>query len=391
MGFYLQTEAQNTIYFEDFENATDNTYQDTTYSLSGLTNWDYMNSFPTIGRLRTNAGAGFPYSGSRALTLDVNTDNNNNTNHVIKTLDMSSFSVTDTIYLSFWYMSHGDETDIEDRVSVRGDSTDPWLTLYNLDPGSLTSGAYSQVTNINISAVLAANAQSYTSTFQMRFTQYDNYEASSTTGTDGITFDDIHLYKSVENELSVDRLISPADTVGRQYTSISFDSNEVVTVEVSNNGTQDQTNVPIYFRLSPGSLVKDTIPSILSGQTINFSFTERANMWTPDVYDITEWVDLAADTVPSNDTVSQSGKWQIQNPIRSLSYAENFNTSNVDTFQNNVIGVRSSKFYEWDYMNSSSNGRMRIHPKPGFYESAPSAVTMGAEQNLGVDVDNYLR
>ena len=71
----LSIVAQITIFHEDFEGTGTDTYTSNTVGLSGAPEWGYENSLTGIARLRINEGAGYAKSGTKANTLDVDTDN----------------------------------------------------------------------------------------------------------------------------------------------------------------------------------------------------------------------------------------------------------------------------------------------------------------------------
>ena len=59
----------------------------------------------------------------------------------------------------------------------------------------------------NLSTTLKSAGKDFSATTQIRFGQEDNYQANSTTGSDGITIDDITIYQRFDDDagiLSVD-------------------------------------------------------------------------------------------------------------------------------------------------------------------------------------------
>lgn len=162
---------------------------------SSFASIDFTSSDPT-GRLRFAAGPGFIHSGMSAATLDKDPSGSNTVNYLVLTYDMSNYSSggAGVISLDFYYMHHGEESNANDSVWIRGSSADPWIGVYDLYANKGAAGVYNYVASIPVESILAANSQSFTSTFQIRFGQEDNFPATSTTVSDGFTFDDITLY-----------------------------------------------------------------------------------------------------------------------------------------------------------------------------------------------------
>ena len=176
---------------EGFEDVITTTYITSTASINGLPEWSYDKT--ANGRLRFTAGSGFYYSGSHAATIDANPSGTYSVNYLISTLNMSAYQASANLELSFYFMHHGEESHANDRVWIRGSNGDSWIQAYDLYANRGTGGAWNTVNNIDIDALLNANGQTLSSTFQIRFGQEDNYPATSTTASDGFTFDDITI------------------------------------------------------------------------------------------------------------------------------------------------------------------------------------------------------
>ncbi len=176
---------------EDFEGAITTTYTANSASLNGLPDWSYEKT--SNGRLRFTAGSSFYLSGSHAATLDADPSGSYSVNYLTSTLNLSSYASSQNLELSFNFMHHGEESHSNDRVWIRGSNTDTWIEIYDLYSNRGTAGVWNYVNQIDIDALLSAAGQSLTTTFQIRFGQEDNYPATSTTASDGFSFDDITI------------------------------------------------------------------------------------------------------------------------------------------------------------------------------------------------------
>ncbi len=180
---------------ENFESLSGTFQQDTGVFCNSTYAWSYETSLASDGRLRF-AVPNFANNDSSAATLDkVLSGGSTVTNYLILTVDLSSYSSSSALELEFSYMHHGEENHPNDRVWIQGSNTNSWVEIYNLYTNQGTSGIYNQVIGLDIDSILA-NAtppQRVSSTFQVRFGQEDNYPATSRTGSDGRSFDDIAI------------------------------------------------------------------------------------------------------------------------------------------------------------------------------------------------------
>ena len=122
-----------------------------------------------------------------------------NTNYLTLTLDLSSYANVYDLTLAFDYIQLGDEEHSDDKVWVRGSNNDSWLEIYDWWPNRASTGTVKQVSDLDIDALLTANSQTVSSTFQIRFGQRDNSFIYGTAGSDGLILDNIQVegYKTL--------------------------------------------------------------------------------------------------------------------------------------------------------------------------------------------------
>ena len=188
--FSFQTECSDLIpvtlpYIEDFEattNITRNTDGDLHCDVDHR--WIYETSGGEVN-FGTNATGTIP-TGLGAFTLDNGNSGALEVNYVILNLDLSAYAASNILELYFDYIENGDETNVEDRVWVRGSDADTWVEVYNWTVGP--SNVVVNVGPLDIDAALSAAGQVPTSTFQVRFGQNDNF---SWAAGDGVSFDNV--------------------------------------------------------------------------------------------------------------------------------------------------------------------------------------------------------
>ena len=193
LNLSTKVNAQIVIWSEGFEEAGNDTYTSNQAAIPGLSNqWEYIKT--DNGRLRMAAGAGYYRSGSRAATFDANPTGTYSENYLIATIDVSAYSSFSDFDLSFSYMDHNDEDHATDRIWARAEPTDAWIEIYDLQPDVTGDGNWNDISGVDVSGQLTGAGQTISNTIYVRFGQEDQWESTSVTGSDGITFDDIQLF-----------------------------------------------------------------------------------------------------------------------------------------------------------------------------------------------------
>ncbi|MCB2209093.1 MAG: PKD domain-containing protein, partial [Bacteroidetes bacterium] len=227
-------------WIEDFEDiGSIETFAANTTTIEGLPEWAYEKT--ATGRLRFAAGSGFYNSGNHAATVDANPSGSSYAvNYIIATLDLSAYALSADLELAFEFMHHGEESNANDRVWIRGSSSDIWIEAFNLYTNRGTVGRWNTISGIDIDALLSANNQSPSSTFQVRFGQEDNYSAFRTTSSDGFTFDDIMVSGTIQSLQNV----STGSGEASQVVFMFADESDIEKlIEVYPNPAKDQLNI----------------------------------------------------------------------------------------------------------------------------------------------------
>ncbi|MFN2370213.1 MAG: FlgD immunoglobulin-like domain containing protein, partial [Candidatus Krumholzibacteriia bacterium] len=127
--------------------------------------------------------ANTPHGGGYHLTMDAVTNGTYATNQADLALDLAGQAQVD---LSFWWKDFGDETHATDGVYFSANDGSSWVKVQDLNGASYSNNVWRQFT-LDVDALAAANGLSLSSTFLVRFQQYDNYQIT----TDGFAFDDV--------------------------------------------------------------------------------------------------------------------------------------------------------------------------------------------------------
>ena len=329
----------STYFVDDIEAATPATYEKDTMALDGLERYDFSRS-TTYGRLRTFVNSGIAYSGTKALTLDANRYySSGNTNYLYGTYNLVNYNVnTNDIRLDFQFANHGQMFNANNKVWIRGSDASPWIEAYDLNSNELAPGAYKKTSSIEVSDLLAANGQSLSPSFQVRWGQWGVIAATDLLNANGYSFDDIRVYE-VFNDMQMLSIDAPISS------SCGLTNNSTIQVTVRNSSSAAINNVPVKYRINNGSWVSEVIPSVAANSTIQYSFTTGADLSAVNTYNIQAIVDLSSDSFHENDTTSTS---IVNSPIiNSFPYLQNFEANDGNWYAG---GTNSS----WQYGTPTS-------------------------------------
>ncbi|QDV05580.1 Thermophilic serine proteinase precursor [Planctomycetes bacterium Poly30] len=133
--------------------------------------------------------ANAPFAGSRHLRMDDTTGNNTySQNEAALHLDLSGES---QVALSFRWKEIGDETHSQDGIYFSSNGGGSYVKVHNLNGGSTTNNTW-QLVNLDLDALAASAGLPLSSTFVVKFQQYDNYPVNS----DGFAFDEVSVTAS---------------------------------------------------------------------------------------------------------------------------------------------------------------------------------------------------
>lgn len=183
--------------------------------------WTFETNLPNKGRAAWGTSAFRKYAGNGAITLDKDFPTSSySINSAILTLDLSNYSTSDGLELSFWWTDHGDEEHVNDKVWIRGGNTEAWVQAYDLNPAQSSNNIFRFVGPIDIDNLLASAspAQVVSNTFQVRFGQQDNGPIPS----DGITFDDISISEVTIPPVQSDYLFGDSNLSDAKYELFNF-------------------------------------------------------------------------------------------------------------------------------------------------------------------------
>ena len=321
-------------FLDDFEGLADSTYRNGQIGLSGGDRYDFR-STTVYGRVRPFINSGIAYSGNQAMTLDADRYNAGGTADSLKaTFNLTAHTgAPDDLRLDFVYKNHTQGPDNANQVWIRGDDSKAWIAVYDLYANQPEPGSYKKSSSIELTDILRANAQDFSSSFQIRFGQFGTLLAADNETGAGYTFDDLHLYK-VDNDVSMVSLDTPV------VASCALGSAVPVRITVHNSADTTVLKIPVKFSIDGGATVVDTVATVSGNGSASFTFTGTANLSATGVHTVVVWTDYPGDSFRGNDTLTVT----IRNSptITSFPYLENFEASNGNWYT-------SGRNNSWEY------------------------------------------
>lgn len=178
---------------------------------SDMSNADFMITVPSGGSYATlpyttSFGSTFDSFWTTAVTangrvrlLTTNTPHSGTYHMVMDDAVSGGFSQTEArlglnlagqtqVALSFWWKDFGDETHTQDGVYFSNNGGASYVKVYNLNGGSFSDNTW-RLQSLDLDALAASAGLTLTSTFVVKFQQYDDYPIT----TDGFAIDDISV------------------------------------------------------------------------------------------------------------------------------------------------------------------------------------------------------
>ncbi|MEZ4652948.1 MAG: S8 family serine peptidase [Candidatus Eisenbacteria bacterium] len=129
--------------------------------------------------------ANTPHGGTRHLTMDSSTSNSYAQNEAWLHLNLAGET---QVTLDYWWKEFGDENHTQDGIYFSSNGGSSFVKVQSLNGQSYSNNTW-QSFSLDVDALAASAGLSLTSTFVIKFQQYDNYPIA----TDGFAFDDISV------------------------------------------------------------------------------------------------------------------------------------------------------------------------------------------------------
>jgi hypothetical protein len=302
---------------DDLETLTSTSYKFDQTGLEGGDHFDFLRNTP-YARLRPFVNSGFAFSGTHAITLDMDrSSGGTNTNYLTGTYNFSTSNASSNdVRLGFSYRGHGQVSNSANKVWIRGNDGAAWVEVFDLDDNQGDAGSGVVVKGVEVARLLNAAGQNFSSSFQVRWGQYGSYQAVDLYGGAGYTFDDIKLSEAID-DIQVQSVVEPASN------SCALSSTTQITIRLRNGSFGTLDTIPVKYRIDGGSWVSETYNGTLtSGSVDDYMFTALANLSAFGTHTIQAVADYPTDNEHDNDTLTLT---VVNQPVvSSFPYLQNF-------------------------------------------------------------------
>lgn len=291
-------------YDENFEaNAIFETVGKSPMAIGGLTKWDFTQSQPH-GRIQNFRSSSVTISGAKSISMDNNkvllTGNiaGSSYNTFTGTFNLSNYDTANwEIRCEFDYVMSGiPKFDTGNSVWVRGKDTDPWIRILDYQIDTVNYGAVFHSGSVPIRDLLSAAGQNFSTSTQIRFTQYDTSRIESSYYGNGVTIDNFKLYY-VTNDIALNAI----DSVYHYNCALS---NQVpLRVQISNGVNNTVHDISVSYQLDNNPVVTEQLDSIAGNDTVQYTFNQTMDLSATTNYNLNVWVNVPTDTYNLNDSI----------------------------------------------------------------------------------------
>jgi len=303
-------------FFEDFESLPRLSLMGDSMGFSSSQHWDYTQSTDS-GRLRSYVDNDICIGGNRSLSMDMAFNTRAALNQLVGTFNLlGNHTGIDEVRLEFDYRIHGTPKYADsNRVWVRGTDTDPWVPIFTYDT-TIPTGLPLNSGTLSITDALTQAGQQFSAATQVAFGQYDTSVIAQNDYGNGLTLDNIKLYK-VLNDVGITAVLSP------QESNCLLGSNTPLTIRVANGVATPVVQVALFYRYDNGPVESDTIPLLAGKAVVDHTFRKSLNTAAFGMHRLDIWMAVPNDSYSNNDSI-MGFLFRNQPVIANFPYLENF-------------------------------------------------------------------
>lgn len=262
--------------------------------------WDYVNTSPDTGRIRSFVNDSITITGTRSVSMDANTNMPGAQNYLLGTFNLSGYDTATTeIRIDYDYMIAGKPRFLQgNEVAVRAADNNnlPWITVKTFDTASVPGQVYNSGT-LSLTDAMKTCVQNFGTALQVRFGQRDTNLIAMKGYGNGMTIDNFRIY-IIQHDVQLLSVVNPAAV------ECGLGNNVPLTVRIYNSVNAVQNNVSVNYKLDNAPVVTENIASIAGKDTIDYTFTQTMQLASQGAHTLTVWLVATGDGYPANDTIA---------------------------------------------------------------------------------------
>jgi hypothetical protein len=194
----------------------------------------------------------------------------------------------------------------------------------------------------------------------------------------------------LDNDLLLDSVLVPVS--GRQFTS-SQPGVQRLSIRVRNPGSLPTSSaISFSFQVNGGIPVTEISAAVIPAHSNTVFIFSPANSYdfsSVGTYDIKAWIHYAADTIPSNDTISYRVRTLRNDPLLlNPSFTEGFELASGQSYTLPRFGLDSLD--RTDFSNSNSNGRLSTFFNSGFARTGTRSILLDVQTQGNLAADSLI-
>lgn len=280
-------------YHTGFESGIDQFWQ--TFTAGG----SEIDTFPAF--LGTAWGSISPVEGTYMLGMHQPNGGTYAQNESWLRLDLCG---TSQVRCAFSWAEWNDETEVQDGVFFSDNGGTTFTKVLDLPGAAFTDLTWYQF-NLNVDSLCNVHGLNLTSTFVIKFQQYDNFYFNG--GNDGHFYDSISVYSEIvaDTTVGVAALLIPDSACGN--------TSDTLRIIVQNYGDSTISNIPVEYSINNGAYMSaGSVPGpLVTGQADTLLLTGLP-FATPGTYGVKARTVLVGDSVTTDDMDSAT---VINNPV----------------------------------------------------------------------------
>ena len=173
--------------------------------------------------------------------------------------------------------------------------------------------------------------------------------------------------------------------IGRAETSIALSDQENIELKILNQGVESVSDLTVSYQINDGTIISEPVnKAIAPGDSINYTFIQKADLFKPGLYAIDAWINTPLDTRIHNDSIiGMVQAKQLPNHPVILSannpLKEKFNAANFNKFQATTTGLPGIE--AWDYLTANDQSELLLDQNTQAAHLVPRADQLDSNYN----------
>ena len=173
--------------------------------------------------------------------------------------------------------------------------------------------------------------------------------------------------------------------IGRAETSIALSDQENIELKILNQGVEPISNLIVSYQINNERIISETVDATIApGDSVNYSFRQKADLFDPGLYAIDAWISSPLDSRINNDSIvgliqarqlaNHPVRLSAENPLK-----ERFDAASFENYQATTTGLPGIE--AWDYLTANDQSELLLNQNTQAAHLVPRAAQLDADYN----------